>query len=68
MLQFRCCLSGDRLTDPARFPACTHHPRVNFASFYEHSKGRCAQPCPVDGCNAIGRPSNVIRDLWLCDK
>ena len=68
MLQLRCCLSGDRLTDPGRFPGCAHHSRVNFGSLFQYSKGRYAQPCPVDGCDAIGRPSNVIRDHWLRDK
>ena len=77
MLQLRCVLSHERLTNPAKGLMCDHTPCCNHEQLLRHqAKAACPGPgrarlscaCPVAGCNStFPRSRDVRRDDALRD-
>ena len=75
VLQLRCALSHERLTDPAKGVQCNHLPCCNYDHLMRHQaqaacpgQGRQAGACPVPGCQGtFPRSRDVRRDDALCD-
>ena len=63
-LELVCCISRQRLTDPAKGAGCTHLPMCNFAQLSAYSAQ--SKQCPVLGCAAsLSRRHAVVRDEKL---
>ena len=72
-LELRCCLTLQRLTDPAKGEACEHPPRCNYDFLRAYVGRRVTQgapkSCPIAGCEApIQRTRGVVRDDVLRQK
>ena len=58
-VSLRCCLTFERLVDPARGDGCLHPPRCNYHALATELRSTV---CPVSGCGAKVSRRAIVRD------